>query len=62
MVGMHDSAAKDTPQDDMIHTKKASIVAIISFLVVIGFTVPATTYAYGGNTQPTAMEVGKTAR
>ena len=31
----------------MIHTKKASLLAIISFLVVIGFSVPATTYAYG---------------
>ncbi len=33
----------------MIHTKKALPVAIISFLVVIGFTIPATTYASTGD-------------
>ena len=33
----------------MIYTKKALSLAIISFLIVVGFSVPATTYASSGN-------------
>ena len=49
MVRMCHSATGGTQQNHMRHTKKASILAIISFLVVIGFTIPATTYAAGGD-------------
>ena len=49
MVRMCHSVTRGTQQNHMTHTKKALPVAIISFLVVIGFTIPATTYAAGGD-------------
>src|SRR5690348_5587226 len=33
----------------MTQLAKASVVGIISFLAVVGFSTPATTYAYGGD-------------